>query len=168
MARDKKKSGMSLDTDSMIWRAMSLQRAAKELERIQDNSKQDTLLFMGGFIAVPVLLTLATEIALKAWLYREEKETPDRRHDLLDLYDDLGEITRKRLEAKVPEVSHPLPGFPPTYRGIRETLCFHRKIFIRWRYSYENPGHIFHIAEFNNVLTAIIETYEEDTVQGIL
>ena len=65
MAHDKKKSGMSLDTDSMIWRAMSLQRAAKELEKVQDNSKQDTLLFMGGFIAVPVLLTLATEIALK-------------------------------------------------------------------------------------------------------
>ena len=119
-------------------------------------------------MAVPVLLALATEIALKAWLYKEKKETPDRRHDLLDLYDDLGEITRKRLEAKVPEVPHPLPGFPPAYRGIRETLCFHREMFMRWRYLYENPGHKFYTAELNNVLTAIIETYEKDMVQGIL
>ena len=81
MARDKKKSGMRLDTDSMIWRAMSLQRAARELERNQDNSKHDTLLFSGVFIAVPVLLALATEIALRAWLYREGKESPDLRHD---------------------------------------------------------------------------------------
>ena len=101
MVRDKKKSGISLDTDSIIERAMSLQYVAKELERNQENSKQDTLLFLGVFVAVPVLLALATEVALKAWLYREGKEAPDRRHNLLYLYDDLGEITRKRLEAKV-------------------------------------------------------------------
>ena len=90
MVRDKKKSGISLDTDSIIERAMSLQYVAKELERNQENSKQDTLLFLGVFVAVPVLLALATKVALKAWLYREGKEAPDRRHNLLYLYDDLG------------------------------------------------------------------------------
>ena len=147
---------------------MSLQYAAKELERNQENSKQDTLLFLGVFVAVSVLLALAAEVALKAWLYREGKEAPDRRHNLLYLYDDLGEITRKRLEAKVPEVPNPIPEFPPIRPGIRETLRFRREMFMRWRYSYENPGHTFYTAELNNVLTAIIETYEEDTVQGIL
>ena len=114
LARDKKKSEMSLahGFDDLESNVAATRREG--LERNRDNSKHDTLLFSGVFMAVPVLLALATEIALKAWLYKEKKETPDRRHDLLDLYDDLGEITRKRLEAKVPEVPHPLPGFPMT------------------------------------------------------
>ena len=68
----------------------------------------------------------------------------------------------------VAEVPNPLLEFPPKRPGIRETLCFHREMFMRWRYLYENPGRVFYTAELNNVLTAIIETYEEDMVQGIL
>ena len=159
---------MSLDTDSIIERAMSLQYVAKELERNQENSKQDTLLFLGVFVAVPVPLALATEVALKAWLYREGKEAPDRRHNLLYLYDDLGRDHKKTARSEGAEVPNPIPEFPPIRPGIRETLRFHREMFMRWRYSYENPEHTFYTAELNNVLTAIIETYEEDMVQGIL
>ena len=107
---------------------MSLQYVAKELERNQENSKQDTLLFLGVFVAVPVLLALATEVALKAWLYREGKEAHDRRHNLLYLYDDLGEITRKTARSRRCQRCRTQFLNSLLFRpGIRETLCFHRE-----------------------------------------
>ena len=113
----------------MILNARSLQRVAKDLGRHMDDPHSDPLLFEGKFVAIPVLLTLATEIALKAWQCRERKAKPDRSHDLLKLFDGLSRDTQTRLEGKLPEVPCPIPGSPPTKPGIRTTLSSHRKIF---------------------------------------
>ena len=162
MAPDNKNSGERWDPDSMIWTAKSLQRVAKELDLPEEPSQSDSLLFMGKFFAGPVLLTLATEISLKAWQCRERKEKPDRSHDLLELFDGLEEATRTWLAAQFPEVLSPVPGFPPIRPGMRDTLCFHRNAFMRWRYLYENPGgNLFQTAELNEVLTAIIDAYDK-------
>ena len=76
----------SWDTDYMISNAKSLQRVVQELDRNASKSRQsDPLLFMGIFHAVPILLSLATEIALKAYQCRERKGEPDHTHDLLEL-----------------------------------------------------------------------------------
>ena len=156
-----KNKSESWDVHSMILNARSLQRVAKDLGRHMDDSHSDPLLFEGKFVAIPVLLALATEIALKAWQCRERKTRPDRSHDLLELFDGLSRETQTRFEEKLPEVPCPIPGSPPTKPGIRTTLDFHRKIFEQWRYLYEGQGKKFQIAEMNNVLTAIINTYEE-------
>ena len=95
MKPDNKNSGARGDPDSMIWTAKSLQRVAKELDLPEEPSQSDSLLFMGKFFAGPVLLTLATEISLKAWQCRERKEKPDHSHDLLELFDGLGERFRQ-------------------------------------------------------------------------
>ena len=58
----------------MIDEAKSLHRAAKELEQNgSESSQSDRLHSMGKRRAVPILLSLATEIALKAWQVREGK-----------------------------------------------------------------------------------------------
>ena len=58
----------------MIENAKSLQRVAKDLLE-KSSIESDSLLFRGQILAAPILLTLAIEIALKAWLCRERKKT---------------------------------------------------------------------------------------------
>ena len=59
----------SWNPDSMIEHAASVQRVAKELEKNGHEAAQsDIWLFRGTFLPVPILLSLETEIALKAWL----------------------------------------------------------------------------------------------------
>ncbi len=99
--------GESWDADSMIRNAKALQRVVKELEKNKskpfpsdgwgkwDRGTQDQLLFLGRFLAVPNLLSLATEIALKAWQCRERQKAPERTQDLLKLFQSWNR-TRKR------------------------------------------------------------------------
>ena len=97
---ENKNKGENWDTDSMIWNAKSLQRVAKELERHEESPQSDPLLFSGRFLAGPNPLTLATEIALKAWQCQERKGKPDRSHDLMKLFDSLESSTQETLEAR--------------------------------------------------------------------
>ena len=148
----------------MYWAAKSLQRAAEELELDGESVQSDHLLFEGKLLAVPVLLTLATEIGLKALQCQEKKGAPPRSHDLLALFDGLGEAARARLEATWPEIPNPLPGFPPIRPAIRETLSFHRHAFQRWRYMYEyihKGPQTFQTGEIKGVLAAIVGVYEK-------
>ena len=84
-------------------------------------------------------MTLAMEIALKAWQCRERNEEPDKSHDLLKLFDGLEDKTQARLEARMPDVLDPYLGsrFLPVMPGLRKTLSSHSKAFERWRYVYE-------------------------------
>ena len=91
------------DTYSMIRNAKSLQRVVKELERHESEScTSDSLLFQGSGLAGSILLSLATEIALKAWQCRERKDAPDRTHDLLRLFEGLEPETQELLQAMMP------------------------------------------------------------------
>ena len=91
---------------AMIDEAKSLHRVAKELEQNGSESFQsDRLLFLGIGRAVPILLSLATEIALKAWQVREGKEEPDQTHDLLKLFESLEQGTQEMLEDRMRELS---------------------------------------------------------------
>ena len=62
---------------NMIDHAISLQQVAIHLEE-DKNKKPDSPLFKGVFLAVPVLMTLAVEIALKALQCQDGKEDIDR------------------------------------------------------------------------------------------
>ena len=77
----------------MIIRAHGLGQLAERLEAEQiDGAWND-----GTFVAFPVLLALAAEIGLKAW-YRIEGNPGPKTHDLLKLFDGLGENTQTRLD----------------------------------------------------------------------
>ncbi len=146
--------------------AKALQRVVKELhEEGSQSVESDPLLFQGKFLAEPILLSLALEIALKAWQRRERQGAPDRSHDLLQLFKGLEETTQKRLEAKMPPLLDPWLGWP-IREGLRELLSSHRKAFIKWRYSYEGDeeGSIFktfETAAIHQALTVLTAVYHE-------
>ena len=144
--------------------AKALQCVAEELHGQDSQSvKSDTVLFRGRALAEPILLSLALEIALKAWQRRERQGAPDRCHDLLQLFEGLEEATQKRLEAKMP----PMAMSGETIReGLRDLLSSHRKAFIKWRYLYEGDeeGPIsgsFKTSAVHQALTVLTDAYHE-------
>lgn len=166
MMPDKKNRKANWDPYGVIEDAKALRRAVKELCGTGSKSVgSDPLLFQGKFLAEPILLSLAIEIALKAWQRRERPGAPDHCHDLLQLFDGLEEATQKRLEAKMPAIADPLVG--ETIReGLRELLCSHRTAFIKWRYPYEGDeeGSIFktfNTPAVHQALTVLIDAYYE-------
>ena len=87
----------------MIWNAKSLQSVVKKLEWNEAESPQsDPFLSRGTTLAEAILLSLATEIALKARLCLERKKAPSRIHDLLELFKKLKLDTQKLLLEKMP------------------------------------------------------------------
>lgn len=148
------------DTYSMIRNAKSLQRVVKELERHESESwTSDPLLFQGSGLAGSILLSLATEIALKAWQCRERKGAPDRTHDLLRLFEGLERETQELLQAKMPG----WPGIPEmspfTYGSLAELLWSHRDSYTHWRYLHEKHSAVFRNGELNQALTVLLNAY---------
>ena len=163
---------------AMIDEAKSLHRYAMELKRNESESSQsDRFLFMGKSRAVCILLSLATEIALKAWQVWEGKKEPDRTHDLLELFKSLKPDTQKMLEARMRKLSpykarfetkYPLPddlySHKDAFEPLRDVLCFHKDAFELWRYSYEiiiRGGASFETGDMDRALTVIVDAYCE-------
>ena len=149
----------------MIDEAKSLQRVAKELERNgSESSQSDSLLSRGKRGAVPILLSLATEVALKAWQIREGKKEPDWTHDLLKLFESLKPDTQEKLEERMRKLS-PHYQWPLTKHPLRDVLCSHKDAFERWRYSYETiirgGGAWFGTGDMDRALTVIVDAYCE-------
>ena len=186
----KQNHGKSWDADSMIRNAKALQRVVKELEKNKpkpspsdewgkwDRGTEDQLLFMGRFLAVPNLLSLATEIALKAWQCRERQKAPERIHNLLKLFHSLEQDTQEMLEARMRKVSpdsiwagqpgmQNLGPFEQEMLGakmhpLRDVLRSHCDVNIRWRYIHEETyGAQFETGEMDLALTVIIDAYEK-------
>lgn len=154
------------DPDAMILNARSLQAAARQLASDPDPRENepppDSFYYNGRFLAGPILLALATEIALKAWQRRERAGAPDHNHNLVALFEALNEETQDILEARCPKdvIPSALKVFGSIPSGMRGTLEIHRDTFIRWRYADEaTEDHIWPDA-LDAALTAIIEVYE--------
>lgn len=135
---------------------MSLQRLAERLETDRENHSGDN----EPTTAVPVLLALAAEIGLKAWQCRERNgKAPDKNHDLVKLFDALGDDARTLLEHAMPAHSDPMARFIPVYSGIKQALNVNRDLFIAWRYPYEHHGLIAETGALKTALAAIVDTY---------
>ena len=185
----KQNHGEHWDADAMIRNAKALQRVVKELEKNKpkpspsdgwgkwDRGTEDQLLFMGRLLAVPNLLSLATEIALKAWQCREQQKAPERTHNLLRLFHSLEQDTQEMLEARMRKRSpHSVwaeqPGmqnlrpdvqdmFAAKRHPLRDVLRSHSDANMLWRYIYEEPEAKFETGEIDLALTVIIDAYEE-------
>lgn len=138
----------------MMIRANELGRLVEHL----DAEQRDGAWREGTSIAVPVLLSLAVEIGLKAWHRKEGNQSPVKSHDLLELFDGLGENTRRRLEDKMPEVPGPMPDFP-AYPGIRDALRQNKDIFTEWRYAHEHDALYAETGVLKAALKAIVDAY---------
>lgn len=150
----------------MMSRARAFRRVAEHLD---DDGKApkpwDSRLTEGKFVAVPVLLALSTEIALKAWQCRERNGSPNQTHDQLKLFLGLGADAQRQLSEKMPEYPSPLPGFPPAYPGMKNALSSCRNIFAEWRYSHEVRHLRAETGVLKTALSAIIAAYDE-SAQG--
>ena len=176
-------SGKSTDrTDydgySMIRSARSLQRVANELGmNSYETDSSDECSVEGKFLACPILLSLATEIALKAWQCSERQAPPERTHDLLILFKSLKQDTQEMLEARMRKVSPwsmnaEQSGMREAPRDIqdmflarthplRDVLSDHSDANVRWRFLYERHMETFETSEIDNALTVIIDAYNE-------
>lgn len=165
------------DPDFMMDHARALLRVAQELDKGNSSPASDRDFFSsyGHAIAMPVLLSLATEIALKAWQCREGK-APIRSHDLFRLFCGLEPATQKRLEEAVqppsPDRQYVLErlGIPALlegtkepgaayFQGLRDILRIYSKAFEEWRYRYEDLEDTFATDRFIEILTIIIDEY---------
>ena len=138
----------------MMSRANDLGRLVEHLEAEQRNGVWQE----GTNIAIPVLLSLAAEIGLKAWHRREGNEAPFKTHDLLELFDSLGENTRRRLEDRMPEVPGIMPDWP-AYPGIRNALRQNKNIFTEWRYAHEHDALFAETGVLKAALKAIVDEF---------
>ena len=142
--------------DRIMQEAMSLQRLAESLEIDRRNHSDVNT----STTAAPVLLALAAEIGLKAWQCRERNgKAPDNTHDLVKLFDRLGDDARTLLEHAMPAHPDPTAHLTPVYAGIREALNVNRKLFETWRYPYEHPGLVAETGALKTAFAAIVDTY---------
>ena len=161
---ENKNKNLAWDPYWMICNAKSLQEIANHLDM---ELQSDSVLFHGKFMAAPILMALATEIALKALQCQERNEPPKRTHDLLKLFEGLSEDTQTRLEERLPSRLDPVSlhlgvqDFFPVSAGMRKVLEFHRYSFMHWRYKYERPGGSFYLPALDEALTVIINTYAQ-------
>ena len=163
---ENKSENLGWDPYWMICNAKSLQEVANHLAAdMEPESKSENFLFSGKFMSTPILMALATEIALKALQCQERKRSPMRTHDLLKLFEGLSEDTQTRLEERLPSRLDPVSlrlgvqDFFPVGAGMRKVLEFHRYSFMHWRYKYEVPGGSFYPSALDEALTVIINTY---------
>lgn len=175
---DDESQDVKWNAENMMDNARSLQRVAQDIEQnVTQSLKSDLLLFSGRLLAVPILLSLAAEIALKALLCWEKNKTPVQSHDLLKLYQSLGENTRELLEARMRKVSPnsiraDQPGmqnlnpdlqemFSAKRYPMRDVFCSHRDSHTHYRYLYENHQGRFEHGEINHALNVIVDVYCE-------
>ncbi len=152
-------------TQDSVWKhhPLEVMYRANELGRLVEHlgaEERDGVWRHGTTIAIPVLLSLAVEIGLKAW-HRIEGNEPPFTHDLLELFDGLGENTRRRLEDKMPEVPSNMPGYP-AYPGIRTALRQNRDVFTDWRYAHEHDALIAETGVLKTALKAIVDEFIDE------
>lgn len=169
--------------NTMIWHARSLQRVAKKLEEENKLSDSDDLLLYGTIIAVPVLLSFGTEVALKAWQCQDRKGKHKKEHNLLKLYEGLAPALQQLIIAELPlnELMHSWYMIDPftvmcqtgLYKDPRQQpdekyandalkciLRFHGDAFTDWRYIYErSTGQSFMTVALEMVLMAVTGAY---------
>ena len=86
MSENKNKT-IAWDPYWMNCNAKSLQEVANNLAaNMELDSKSKNYLFSGKYMSTPILMALATEIALKALQCQERKSSPMYTHDLLELF----------------------------------------------------------------------------------
>lgn len=111
----------------------------------------------------PMLLALAMEFALKAWFVWDHNTLKTKRiHDLLKLFELLGDSSKKRLDQKFRKDVAPYhPNIFGTGYGIRDVLSEHANAFVEWRYIHERrePGVSFNLTAFVATLEMVLDEF---------
>ena len=150
--------------DLMMKRANALRGFVEEMEARERTGEWNE----GLFLAVPILLALAVEIALKAWLRKETGAPPGKGHDLFKLFKTLSEDTQRRISARMPAAAAPAI-FLEAAPGIETALFQNRNLFVDWRYGYEHAGVNAETGILFTALETIIDAYRPvETWRGFI
>lgn len=111
----------------------------------------------------PMLLALSMEFALKAWFIWDHSTLKTKRiHDLLKLFELLGDASKERLDREFRKnVAPHHPGFLGSNYGIRDVLYQHANAFIEWRYIHEKRerGISFNFSTFVATLEMVLDEF---------
>ena len=147
-------------------RARSLQSLARELKETTDINTQDPFLYEGKIVTTPALFALATELALKA-LYCQETRSDKVKatHDLIKLFEQLGEDTQAELEETFKELGKNTwarleAEWPKPPSRIRHVLDENRRTFVSWRYP-SRLSLTCYTGNLDEVISTIIKIYEK-------
>ena len=151
-----------VNPDGAVENAEALLQVANHLDADLDIKRTEPLLFHGLILTIPTILALATELALKGLLMREVGTAPQS-HDLIELFDQLPEGTRRRLKEMMPGVPPVPPQLDSVFPSIREVLQENRTLFVEWRYQHESVRGTAEISRLKEALSAIIHTFEDPT-----
>ncbi|CUH89854.1 hypothetical protein PH5382_03807 [Phaeobacter sp. CECT 5382] len=111
----------------------------------------------------PMLLALSMEFALKAWFVWDHNTLKTKRiHDLLKLFELLGDTSKERLDREFRKnVAPHHPDFLRSDYGIRDVLCQHANAFVEWRYIHEKREHgiSFNFTTFVATLEMVLDEF---------
>ncbi|RYF41635.1 MAG: HEPN domain-containing protein [Cytophagaceae bacterium] len=111
----------------------------------------------------PMLLALAIELALKAWLILDS-DNPDvpKIHDLAALFSELKSESQEKLDA---EFKRSVVSLHPNWLfadySIRNILYQHRNAFIDWRYLHEPKNISFEKSAFEATLVMVLAEFRK-------
>ena len=147
-------------------RARSLQSLARELKETTDINTQDPFLYEGKIVTTPALFALATELALKALYCQETRNDKVKAtHDLIKLFEQLGEDTQAELEERFKELGKNTwarleAEWPKPPSRIRHVLDENRRTFVSWRYPSRHSLTCY-TGNLDEVISTIIKIYEK-------
>jgi hypothetical protein len=111
----------------------------------------------------PMLLALSMEFALKAWFVWDHNTLKTKRiHDLLKLFELLGDTSKERLDLEFRKnVAPHHPDFLRSDYGIRDVLYQHANAFVEWRYIHEKREHgiSFNLTTFVATLEMVLDEF---------
>ena len=115
----------------------------------------------GGFGIDPMLLALAMELALKAWITADQDAKPIRVHNLSKLFNMLKPEQREKIENDL-RIScpwyRPCPLDPMGVDAAR-ILDAHADAFVEWRYMHEMTRGSFSHSDMESVLASVLKLF---------
>jgi hypothetical protein len=116
----------------------------------------------------PMLLALAMELALKAWITLDQGTKAIRHHNLAKLFGMLRPEQREKIES---EFRAAYPWYKPSYfdhvgTDVASILEHHADAFVTWRYMHEIEQASFSLSDVENVLETVLRLFRASYSEG--
>lgn len=112
----------------------------------------------------PMLLALAMELALKAWIvFDHDDESVIKSHNLTNLFGRLTPESQQILDAQFKETVAPYhPSWLHIDYGIEDLLYQHQDAFVDWRYLHERKKSLnFDQGAFEATLEMVLREFDK-------
>jgi hypothetical protein len=119
---------------------------------------------LAGEIGIdPMLLSLAMELALKAWITFDQGPKTIREHNLAKLFGMLKPDQRERIESEF-QTAFPwrsLAHINPRGADVASILDHHADAFVKWRYVHEMERGSFCASDMEYALESVLKLFRK-------